>query len=66
MNDAREKAPGQQEIQILWRKREAPPQRKGRRKDRQLMWAWITNTILLGIICIMAVAIYILKAGPIR
>lgn len=64
MSDVRELIPAQQEIQILWRKREAPPQRKDRRKDRQLMWAWITNTILLGIICIMAVAIYILKAGP--
>ena len=44
--------------------RREPVRRKQEKADRKLMWAWITNAILLGIICIMAVAIYILRAGP--
>lgn len=52
------------ELDVLWRERPAPP-RKPRKKDYRLLRAWITNLILLGIICIMAVVIWVLQAGPI-
>lgn len=52
------------ELDVLWRERPAPP-RKPKKKDYQLLRAWITNLVLLGIICIMAVVIYISQAGPI-
>lgn len=57
-------APPEPEIQILWKKRPAPP-RKPKKKDYRLLRARITNLILLGVICIMAVVIYILQAGPV-
>lgn len=57
-------APPEPEIQVLWQKRPAPP-RKPKRKDYRLLRARITNLILLGVICIMAVVIYILQAGPV-
>ena len=52
------------ELDVLWQKRPAPP-RKPRKKDYRLLRAWITNLILLGIICIMAVVIWVLQAGPV-
>ena len=62
MGDVRElTAP---ELDVLWQKRPAPP-RKPRKKDYRLLRAWITNLILLGIICIMAVVIWVLQAGPV-
>ena len=57
-------APPEPEIQVLWRERPAPP-RKPKKKDYRLLRAQITNLILLGIICIMAVALYIAQAGPV-
>ena len=51
------------ELDVLWQKRPAPP-RKPKKKDYRLLRARITNLILLGIICIMAVVIYISQAGP--
>lgn len=57
-------APPEPEIQILWKKRPAPP-RKPQRKDYRLLKSRITNLVLLGIICIMAVVIYVLQAGPV-
>ena len=51
------------ELDVLWRERPAPL-RKPKRKDYRLLKSRITNLILLGIICIMAVVIYILQAGP--
>lgn len=56
-------APPEPEIQVLWRERPAPPQ-EPKKKDYRLLRARITNLVLLGIICIMAVIIYILQAGP--
>lgn len=52
------------EIQVLWQKRPVPPQ-KPKRKDYRLLRARITNLVLMGVICIMAVVIYILQAGPV-
>ena len=51
------------ELDVLWRERPAPL-REPKREDYRLLRARITNLILLGIICIMAVVIYILQAGP--
>lgn len=48
---------------VLWRERPVPP-KETKRKDYRLLRARITNLVLLGIICIMAVVIYILQAGP--
>lgn len=56
-------APPEPEIQVLWQKRPAP-HRKPKKKDYRLLRAQVTNLILLGVICIMAVVIYILQAGP--
>lgn len=62
MGDARElTAP---ELDVLWKKRPAPP-RKPKKKDYRLLRARIMNLILLGIICIMAVVIWVLQAGPV-
>ena len=62
MGDARKlTAP---ELDVLWKKRPAPP-RKPKKKDYRLLRARIMNLILLGIICIMAVVIWVLQAGPI-
>lgn len=52
------------ELDVLWKKRPAPP-RKPKKKDYRLLRARITNLILLGIICIMAVVIWVLQAGPV-
>lgn len=57
-------APPEPEIQVLWRERPATP-RKPKKKDYRLLRARITNLILLGIICIMAVVIWVLQVGPI-
>lgn len=57
-------APPEPEIQVLWQKRPAPP-REPKKKDYRLLRARITNLILLGIICIMAVVIWVLQAGPV-
>lgn len=51
------------ELDVLWQKRPVPPQ-EPKRKNYRLLRARITNLVLLGIICIMAVIIYILQAGP--
>lgn len=51
------------ELDVLWQKRPAPP-RKPKKKDYRLLRARITNLILLGIICILAVVTYISQAGP--
>ena len=64
MGDIREMTAPEPEIHVLWRERPAPP-RKPKKKDYRLLRAWITNLILLGIICIMAVALYIAQAGPV-
>ena len=60
MDYVREDTP---ELDVLWQKRPAPP-RKPQRKDYRLLKSRIMNLVLLGIICIMAVVIYILQAGP--
>ena len=52
------------ELDVLWRERPAPP-RKPKKKDYRLLRARITNLILLGIICIMAVVIWVLQVGPV-
>lgn len=52
------------ELDVLWQKRPAPP-RTPKKKDYRLLRARITNLILLGIICIMAVVIWVLQAGPV-
>lgn len=52
------------ELDVLWQKRPAPP-RKPKKKDYRLLRSRITNLILLGIICIMAVVIWVLQAGPV-
>lgn len=52
------------ELDVLWQKRPTPP-REPKKKDYRLLRAQITNLILLGIICIMAVALYIAQAGPV-
>ena len=51
------------ELDVLWRERPAPP-RKPKKKDYRLLRSQITNLVLLGVICIMAVVIYISQAGP--
>lgn len=61
MDYVREDTP---ELDVLWQKRPAPPT-KPKKKDYRLLRAGITNLILLGIICIMAVVIWVLQAGPI-
>lgn len=63
MGDVRELTAPEPEIQVLWRERPAPP-RKPKKKDYRLLRARITNLILLGVICVMAVVIYVLQAGP--
>lgn len=57
-------APPEPEIQVLWQKRPAP-HREPKRKDYRLLKSRIMNLVLLGIICIMAVVIWVLQAGPI-
>lgn len=64
MGDIRELTAPDLEIQVLWKKRPAPP-REPKKKDYRLLKSRITNLILLGVICIMAVVIYILQAGPV-
>lgn len=64
MRDVRELTSPEPEIQVLWRERPVPP-RKPQKKDYRLLRARITNLVLLGVICIMAVVIYILQAGPV-
>ena len=61
MDYVREDTP---ELDVLWQKRPVPPT-KPKKKDYRLLRAGITNLILLGIICIMAVVIWVLQAGPI-
>ena len=51
------------ELDVLWRERPALP-REPQRKDYRLLRARITNLVLLGVICIMAVVIWVLQAGP--
>lgn len=51
------------ELDVLWQKRPAPP-RKPKKKDYRLLRSQITNLVLIGIICIMAVVIWVLQAGP--
>ena len=51
------------ELDVLWQKRPAPP-REPKKKDYRLLKSRIMNLVLLGVICIMAVVIYILQAGP--
>ena len=63
MGDVRELTAPEPELDVLWRERPAP-HREPKRKDYRLLKSRITNLVLLGIICIMAVAIYILQAGP--
>ena len=50
-------------LDVLWQKRPAPPQ-KPKKKDYRLLRSQITNLVLIGIICIMAVVIWVLQAGP--
>ena len=57
-------APPEPEIQVLWQKRPAPP-KETKRKDYRLLKSRIMNLVLLGIICIMAVVIWLLQAGPV-
>lgn len=64
MRDVRELTSPEPEIQVLWQKRPAPP-REPQRKDYRLLKSRIMNLILLGIICIMAVVIWVLQAGPV-
>lgn len=52
------------ELDVLWQKRPVPP-REPQRKDYRLLKSRITNLVLMGVICIMAVVIYILQAGPV-
>ena len=52
------------ELDVLWQKRPAPP-RKPKKKDYRLLRSQITNLVLMGVICIMAVVIWVLQAGPI-
>lgn len=49
---------------VLWRKRPVSP-RGPKKKDYRLLRSQITNLVLLGIICIMAVAIWVMQAGPV-
>ena len=61
MGDARKlTAP---ELDVLWKKRPAPP-RKPKKKDYRLLRSQITNLVLMGVICIMAVVIWVMQAGP--
>lgn len=60
MDYVREDTP---ELDVLWQKRPVPS-RKPKKKDYRLLRARITNLVLLGIICIMAVVIWVLQAGP--
>lgn len=57
-------APPEPELDVLWRERPSPP-REPQRKDYRLLKSRITNLVLMGVICIMAVVIYILQAGPV-
>lgn len=52
------------ELDVLWQKRPAPP-RKPKKKDYRLLRAQVTNLVLMGVICIMAVVIWVMQAGPI-
>ncbi|HJC91978.1 MAG TPA: hypothetical protein H9695_13615 [Candidatus Mediterraneibacter excrementigallinarum] len=52
------------ELDVIWRERPVPP-KETKRKDYRLLKSRITNLVLLGIICIMAVVIWVLQAGPI-
>lgn len=52
------------DLDVLWQKRPAPP-RKPKKKDYRLLRSQITNLVLMGVICIMAVVIWVLQAGPI-
>ena len=56
-------APPEPELDVLWRERPSPP-RKPKKKDYRLLRSQITNLVLIGIICIMAVVIWVLQAGP--
>ena len=60
MDYVREDTP---ELDVLWQKRPAPI-RKLKKKDYRLLRARITNLVLMGVICIMAVVIWVLQAGP--
>ena len=54
------------ELDVLCQKRPEPTRkRKPKKRDYRLLRAWITNLILLVIICIMAVVIWVLQAGPV-
>ena len=64
MRDVREVTAPEPELDVLWRERPAPP-RKPKKKDYRLLRSQITNLVLLGIICIMAVVIWVLQAGPV-
>ena len=64
MGDIKELTAPEPEIQVIWRERPAPP-RKPKKKDYRLLRARVTNLILLGIICLLAVVIYVLQVGPI-
>lgn len=64
MGDVRELTAPEPELDVLWRERPAPP-REPKRKDYRLLRARITNLVLMGIICIMAVVIWVLQAGPV-
>ena len=61
MDYVREDTP---ELDVLWQKRPVPPQ-EPKRKNYRLLKSRITNLVLMGVICIMAVVIYILQAGPV-
>lgn len=61
MDYVREDTP---ELDVLWRERPVPS-REPKKKDYRLLKSRITNLVLLGVICIMAVVIYILQAGPV-
>ena len=52
------------ELDVLWKKRPTPP-KETKRKDYRLLKSRIMNLVLLGIICIMAVVIWVLQAGPV-
>ena len=56
-------APPEPELDVLWKKRPAPPQ-KPKKKDYRLLRSQITNLVLMGVICIMAVVIWVMQAGP--
>ena len=61
MDYVREDTP---ELDVLWQKRPEPT-KETKRKDYRLLKSRITNLVLMGVICIMAVVIWVLQAGPI-